>query len=506
MVTNIHLKQVLWMLFGLLTLTAKVKAIDISITKYGAKGDGQVVNTKAIQKAIDECSKTGGTVRIPEGRFVTGTIYLKSNVNLFLEQGAVMLGSVDSLDYTPNSPTTVKCVSTHSRNGKPKLNYALIYAEDQDNISISGPGTIDGQGGAARYQKGDNGHNRPKLIFIISCRNVLVRDVFLTNSAFWMQDYLGCDGVTIDNIRVLNHANWNNDGLDIDSKNVRVSNSYIDSDDDAICLKSYLKDRPCENVTITNCVVASNCDGIKMGTPGAGGFKNIAISNCTVSESKYDNFRKWQLRNEYISAERSMVAGISVECVDGGNTEGIVIDNITMRAIQTPIYIRLGSRLEKMNGDADRKGTLKNVIISNVISDQLSRRTSSITAIPGSFIENVKLSHMIFDIHSEGTKADAKAKVPEKEDAYPSPRSFGSTLPASGFYIRHVKNLSINDVQLNVEPNEKRFPLVMEDVDYGVFNEVTIKQRESGTRPLAETDIKADKCRNLSINRKNLSK
>lgn len=504
MVINMQKKQSLYILLILVVLCIQVKAIDIPITKYGAKGDGKSVNTKAIQKAIDECTKTGGTVIVPQGRFVTGTIYLKSNVTLFLEKGALMLGSIDSLDYTPNSPTTVTCVSTHSRNGKSKLNYALIYAEDQDNISICGPGTIDGQGGAARYQKGDNGHNRPKLIFIISCRNVLVRDVFLTNSAFWMQDYLGCDGVTIDNIRVLNHANWNNDGLDIDSKNVRVSNSFIDSDDDAICLKSYLKDRPCENVTITNCVAASNCDGIKMGTPGAGGFKNIAINNCTVTESKFDNFRKWQTRDKYISAEKSMVAGISVECVDGGSTDGIVIDNITMRAVQTPIYIRLGSRLEKMNGDESRKSSLRNVIISNIISDQLSRRTSSITAIPGSYIENVKLSHMIFDIHSEGTKEDSAIAVPEKENAYPSPHSFGNTLPAYGFYIRHVKNISISDVQFNVLKTEARPPLVMEDVDYGAFNDMTIKSRETGTRMLVPEDLKIEKSRQISIDRKNL--
>src|ERR1700712_1205606 len=109
----------------------KAKATAINIMQYGAKADGKTVNTKAIQRAIDECSKTSGTVIIPQGAFITGTIYLKSNVTLYLEKGATLLGSLDSADYTRNSPVTVKCMDTHSRNGKSKANMALVYAENQ---------------------------------------------------------------------------------------------------------------------------------------------------------------------------------------------------------------------------------------------------------------------------------------------------------------------------------------------------------------------------------------
>jgi len=477
-------------------------ADPINIAKYGAKGDGKTKNTIAIQKAIDDCSKAGGTVVVPQGRFVTGTIYLKSNVTLFLEKGATLLGSTDSLDYTPNSPATVKCVDTHNRNGKPKKNLTLIYAEDQDNIAITGEGTIDGQGGAKQYQRGDNGHDRPKLIFIISCRNVVIKDVLLTSSAFWMQDYLGCDGVKIQGIRVINHANWNNDGIDIDSRNVRVSDCDIDSDDDGICLKSYLKDKPCENVVITNCVVASNCDAIKMGTPGAGGFKNIAISNCVVRPSAYDNFRHWKATDKFISADASMVNGISIECVDGGNTEGIVIDNIAMKGVQTPIFIRVGNRNEKMNGDADRQATMRNITISNIISDQLSRRTSSITAIPGSYIENVKLSHLIFDIYSEGTRDEAEAPVKVKDNSYPSPHSFGASLPAYGFYIAHVKNISINDVQLNMMKTDTRYPIVLDDVHYAAIGDFLLKAADGNTRPVAPADLKIMNSSGITVDHK----
>jgi len=497
------LPGLIFLLVAALCLNAR--AGSINIIQYGAKADGKTVNTKAIQKAVDECAKNSGTVIIPQGRFVTGTIYLKSNVTLYLEKGATLLGSLDSADYTRNAPATVKCMDTHSRNGKPKTNTSLIYAEDQDDITIAGEGTIDGQGDNKVYQRGDNGHDRPKLIFFISCRNVVIKDVLLTNSVFWMQDYLGCDGLTIQGIRVVNHANWNNDGIDIDSKNVRVSNCDIDSDDDGICLKSYLRDTPCENVTITNCVVASNCDAIKMGTPGAGGFKNIAISNCVVHASKYDNFRHWKTKDKFISADASMVNGISVECVDGGNTDGVVIDNITMHGVQTPIFIRVGNRNEKMNADTARTSGMRNLIISNIISDQLSRRTSSITAIPGSYIENVKLSHLMFDIYSEGTKEEAAAAVAEKDNSYPSPHSFGTSLPAYGFYIRHVKNITFNDVQFNMMHTDLRYPLVFEDTHYGTLNDVQIKASKGETRDILPVDLKVSGSTSLSIDHKSIN-
>jgi polygalacturonase len=489
-------------LFMLVALCITASAANISITQYGAKADGKTVNTKAIQKAIDECSKSSGTVVVPQGRFITGTLYLKNNVTLLLEKGATLLGSIDSADYPRNVPLTVKCMDTHSRNGKSKFNSTLIYAEDQENISIIGEGTIDGQGNNKTYQRGDNGHDRPKLIFLISCRNVAIKDVLLTNSAFWMQDYLGCDGLTIQGIRVVNHANWNNDGIDIDSKNVRVSNCDIDSDDDGICLKSYLRDKPCENVTITNCVVASNCDAIKMGTPGAGGFKNIVISNCVVRASKYDNFRHWKTTDKFISADASMVNGISVECVDGGNTDGVVIDNITMHGVQTPIFIRVGNRSEKMNTDTVRTSSMRNVIISNIISDQLSRRTSSISAIPGSYIENVKLSHMLFDIYSEGTKEEAAAAVAEKENSYPSPHSFGTALPAYGFYVRHVKNITFNDIQFNLLHNDVRYPVVFDDTHYSSLNDVEIKTAKGDTHGIAPADVKTANSTHIVIDHK----
>jgi len=144
-----------------------LKAQQINILSLGAKGDGIFKNTAIIQEAINQCNKNGGgTVLIPTGNFVTGTLYLKSNVNLFVDKGAILTGSMDSIDYPLNSPKTVRSVSTHSNNGKAKKNFSLIYAEAQENISIEGLGIINGNGDNNFWQRGDNGRDRPKLIFL----------------------------------------------------------------------------------------------------------------------------------------------------------------------------------------------------------------------------------------------------------------------------------------------------------------------------------------------------
>ncbi|WEK19969.1 MAG: glycosyl hydrolase family 28 protein [Candidatus Pedobacter colombiensis] len=453
----------------------------VIITKFGAKGDGVTINTKAIQKAIDACTQEGGTVIIPAGSFLSGTLYLKSNVTLFLEKGATIFGSTKPEDYPANSPTSVVCGDTHSGNGKSKANRALIYAESQQNIAIAGEGTINGNGGDPVYQKGDNGSDRPKLLFFISCNNVAVKDVFLTNSAFWMQDYLGCDGVIIHGIRVLNHSNWNQDGIDIDSKNVVISDCIIDSDDDGICLKSYIDDKVVENVTITNCVISTNCNAIKFGTPGVGGFKNITISNCSVNASKFSNFRNWTKRYKNITADPSMVSGISLECADGGAVENIMINNITMKGTQTPIFVKISNR-QSLNKDQAKKGSMRNVMISNIIAEVHSGRTSSITAYPGTYVENVKLHHMIFDVVSTATREGADQPVKENEGGYPSTHMLGEVSPANGFYVRHVKGITIEDVQINLFGNDTRYPIVFDDTEYGTVKGVSVKNKEGKIR------------------------
>lgn len=428
---------------------------DFNIENYGAVPGGVVNNTIAIQKAIDDCTKKGGgTVIIPSGVFLTGKLYLKSNIELHLVNGATLLGSNQVKDY----------LAPPQQRREPM---SLIYANNAENVSITGEGIIDGQGGSPEFQQGDSGLGRPKLLLFARCKNVKVLNVTLRNSASWVQHYLTCDGVVIRGVKVYSFCNWNNDGLDIDSKNVIVSDCYIEADDDAICLKSEAPGPGgCENITITNCVLASNCNAIKLGTGSQQKFKNITISNIVVKAAPVDTHHQWVKKLQHIFAETTNLAGIALESVDGGELDQVSISNITMTGVQTPIFIRLGDRKKNLNNpQSPRVSTLKNVLINNVTATSQSLMTSSITGVSGHYAENVTLSNIQITSPGGGTAEYAAKEVPEKEATYPENRMFGHTLPASGFYVRHVKNITFNNVQCISASAEARPVLLLDDVE-----------------------------------------
>ncbi len=425
-----------------------------NILAYGARADGIQVNTKSIQQAIDECTKNGGgRVIVPAGKFVTGTLYLKSKVNLYLESGAILSGSTSLDDYPGNR-------SPFSEG----LNLSLIFAENANDISVSGKGLIDGNGHDPVFGRLDNHPKRPKIIFFIGCKNVSVRDISLKNSAFWVQHYLGCDQVEIKGINVYSHSNFNNDGIDIDSKNVTISDCIINTDDDALCFKSE-RGFPCENVKVSNCVLSSNCNAIKMGTASIAGFKNISISNCEIRLPLEDRFRNWSTRITGVTSGISTLAGIALEVVDGGFMDGIHISSVKMTGVQTPVFIKLGNRRPGKDQDGnERPGSLKNVFIGNVQAKSNSLMSSSITGLPGADVENIRLENFTFEIPGGGTKNDADRVIPENEKDYPENRMFGFSLPGSGLYMRHVKNVELKHIRFLSAKKDERPLLFFEDV------------------------------------------
>ena len=424
---------------------------EINIFDLGAKPDSTTDNTKIIQSAVDQCSQEGGgKVVIPAGKFITSTIYLKDNVELYLESGATLLGSTNPEDY-PENELKVK-------DGKAR---ALIYAYGQKNISVTGKGTINGRGDSKVWLRGDNARGRPRIIYFVDCQDVLVDGVTLTNAAFWVQDYLACNYVKINDVKVYSYGNHNNDGLDIDSKNVVVSNCIIESDDDALCFKSHIPDRPCENITVTNCVLASNCNGIKFGTASHGGFKNISVTNCVIKRPAEDQIRQWHKSIEGIDSGHTVISGIALESVDGGVMDQVKISDIVMDGVQTPIFIKLGDR-RRYN---KVPGQLKNVQINNIVARNASLISSSITGFPGNNVENVTISNVDITYKGGGKEKHYQFQVPEKEGSYPENRMFGHYLPAYGFYIRHVKNLKLQNIQLSVAQPDYRSVIRMDDVD-----------------------------------------
>jgi polygalacturonase len=439
------------------TISAAPADTLCNVRDFGAAGDGQTLDTLAIQKAIDSfAEKGGGTAYFPPGRYLSGTLFLKSGITLHLEAGAVLLGSTDLNDYPPR---------TAEFRSYTDVNYvcrSLIYAEKAERIAIVGHGTIDGQGQNKAFQFTDGSayqhyKKRPYLLRFIECRDVIVRDVTLTNAAMWAQHYLACDNIVVDGITVHNRVNENTDGLDVDNcRNMRIANCNISSKDDAIVLKS-TSPRLCENITVTNCTLSSDCYGFKLGTESIGGFRDIVLSNCVI----YDTNQ----------------AGLALESVDGGILERVCISNITMRDTRCGIFIRLGNRarpyLAKMPSDRKSEsgevlpvpavGTLQDITISNVQATGLDSIGCSITGLPGHPVRNVTLSNIRLQFAGGGTAEQARAVVPEKENSYPKYNIFGP-LPAYSFYVRHAENIRFDHMQLGYEKPEARPALVCDDI------------------------------------------
>ena len=371
-------------LFFALLIACPVTAAESlhDIRDFGAKPGGETLCTTAIQKAVDRCAADGGgTVYFPPGTWLSGTIELKSHVTLRLEAGAVLKGSPKGDDY----PEALPKIRSYTDN---YVRQALLRGEDLDDVTITGRGTIDGNGDRFFWK---DYKGRPYLIRLVGCRDVLVENVRLQNSAMWMQHYLACDRVRIRGLTVFNHVAYNNDGLDIDGcRDVTISDCVIDSDDDALCLKSTL-DRACENVVITNCVLRSHCNALKCGTESNGGFKNITVTNCTIESPKH---------TKNIDGEQRGQAGIVLLIVDGGTLERVTISNITIDGVHVPIFLRLGDRARPFveGGPKPPPGMLRNVILSNITATNAGAIGCSIMGLPGHRVEDVLLSNIKLDV------------------------------------------------------------------------------------------------------------
>ncbi|MCC7083889.1 MAG: glycoside hydrolase family 28 protein [Pirellulales bacterium] len=417
---------------------------DRVVTDFGAVADGKALNTKNIQRAIDECTAAGGgVVRIPAGTFLTGSLVLKDHVTLCLDSGAVLLGSTRLEDYEPHVPKLRSYTDVHY------VDRSLIYAEKAKNVAIVGRGMIDGQGKADSFRKKPY-KQRPYMMRFVECRDVLVRDVTLKNAAMWVQHYLGCSGVNINGVTVDSLANANNDGIDIDScEFVRVANCHISSVDDSIVLKSTTH-LPCRHVTVTNCNLKSLCNALKCGTESHSGFEDITISNCTIYDTK--------------------LSGIALEAVDGGSLRRVIVSGISMVNVANPLFIRLGNRarpLVKQDGEtSDAKpsvAALHHVIIRDVVATGGDKIGCAIAGIPSHPICNVHLSNIHLTMAGGGDAELVEREIPENETSYPEYFMFGE-LPAYGLYCRHVDGITMNNITLDHVKPDARPAIVLDDV------------------------------------------
>ena len=414
-----------------------------NVRDYGAKGDGTTLDTWAIQTAIDKCTLDGGgQVFLPSGTYLTGCIVLKNNVDFHLSVGAVLLGSSNRTDYKIRIP------SFESRTNDLYVNRSIIYAENAENVSLTGNGIIDGNGTHKNYSITNPQKNRPFIARFIGCKNLTIRDVSMLEAANWTCHLLGCEGVLIDGLKIKNSVRANRDGLDIDGcKDVTVSNCRIASMDDAIVLKS-TGPAICENINITNCHVSSHASGIKMGTETTGGFKNINIVNCTITNIP-------------------TYSGIALMIVDGGSMKNININNITMNNVNIPFMVRLGNRARayKSGLPTPETGSIENIGISNVIVTNAGQ-TSHITGLGlhKKRLKNISFNNITVDYNkSYKGKIVAYNKVPLKEADYPSGQLYGTNLPASAFYFRNVTGLKLNNIDVSLS-EDARIPIVFDQI------------------------------------------
>ncbi|MFV0338931.1 MAG: glycoside hydrolase family 28 protein, partial [Chthoniobacterales bacterium] len=379
-----------------------------------------------------------------------------------------------------------------SYTGEMVTNKMLIYAEDAREIMICGRGMIDGNG--EHWKDGPYGFPsfsvRPRILHLRGCENVRICNVTLFNSASWVQSYQSCRNLVIDGITVDSRENkdiekerWasargrNTDGLDlIDCQQVRISNCFINSGDDALCLKSYSPSEACRDITVTNCVMSSNASGIKIGTETAGRFEDITVQNCTIFDTRID--------------------ALSLITVDGAYLERINFSNISVRNIKgSAIFIRLGKRNTPYRKKVTlNKPVLKDIIIENVQGTKISAEYgASITGIPGLPVENIQLRNINLEFIGGGVAEDSFRPLPEEEEGYPYGPAFG-ILPAYGFFIRHAKNIFLENLRLRTAQEDERPVLLCSDVD-----DLEIKGLQASGSMRAPESIRVVDTRNLTI-------
>jgi len=375
-------------------------AKEFVITKYGAIGDGKTLNTEAFRKAIDDCNKSGGgRVIVPLGTFLTGAIHLKSNVDLHLADSAKILFSRDPKDYP--------IVFTRWE-GMELMNYsALIYAYGQENIAVTGNGTLDGNADAenwwgwnrgkpskqvlarallqeANHKQtdpktrifGEGSFLRPNFIQPYNCKNILISGIRMINSPMWNLNPVLCENVTVENVKVIAHGP-NTDGFDPEScKNVLLRNCYFDTGDDCIAIKSGRDEdgrrinRPAENHIIENCEMKDGHGGVGIGSEISGGAKNIYAINCIMNSPNLDRILRLKT----------------------SSSRGGIIENIFMKDIKVGTY---KSAAVSMDMFYEQPGnfmpTIRNVWVENVDIEKGGEFGVYIRAYKESPVQNFKM-------------------------------------------------------------------------------------------------------------------
>lgn len=416
-----------------------------NVKDYGAAGDGNSLDTRAIQQAIDACSALqGGTVYFPNGTYVTGTLHMRSNVTLYLEVSAVVLGSPNIEDYTTD---------THKQRYEHEsyMDRCLIYAEHAENIGFMGSGTIDGQG---EVFPNPGNHQRPMLMRFLYCRNIRINSLRLRRPASWTSAFILCDSIFADSLDIHSWANSNGDGMDFDScQNVFVSNSKFDTSDDSICLQNSEKNHSCKNVVINNCVMTSQWAAIRIGMMSSGDIEDVTISNCVFHDIRCSGFK--------------------IQSCEGGHIRNMLFENIRMRNVPRPIFLTLNNF--RMGVDSPlfvpETGSISGLQFNNISvtndPDQEIHLDSGIVivGIPGHVIENISIHNFDYMLTGGGKRIEGtNPEVPEIIHCRPEASVFVEGLPAYALYARHAREIAIHHLRIRILEKDERPAMVFSDI------------------------------------------
>lgn len=415
----------------------------LDVAKFGAVPDGKTNNTAAIQKAIDQCAGTGGSVYVPPGVFVSGTLMLKSKMTFFIAPGATLLGSSQDDDY----PEIKHSAEGNTTNGKYKK--AFLRADHAKDLMIDGGGTIDGNGAIPEWKMNGTEEKRPFLILPVRCENLTVQNVHLKDAAMWCFVPTECDGVTIRNLTIDSRDFGNRDGIDVvDCHNVLIEHCTLNTDDDGICPKSGIRSG-ITNMTVRDVNIAGSlrASGIKFGTDSYGQLKHVLFENIMIKNTDK--------------------AAIGLEAVDGADISDVICRNINITNTNSPFYLIIGHRCRVPRGDVKKIGSVTDVTYEDITARNL--KTDLGCPISG-LVFNGKtypLKNLTFrrcDMEFKGGISDIPMTPPEMGEQYPECNVWGP-MPAYGYFIRHAENVQFIDCKTSVSPNDTRKPMVTIDVN-----------------------------------------
>ncbi len=429
--------------------------------------------TAAIQRAVDAAAENGGVVRLDRGKYISGTIEMRSGVCLEICAGSELLGSTCLADYPERRAKRLTVQDTSMG-----MHQSLIYAEGCENICLRGEGVLDGQGNPWNFPGEETAQGtpgRPFLLRVIDCSHVHIANLTMKNAACWMQNYLNCEDLLIEGITVRNHANYNNDGMDIDGcRSVVIRRCRVSSGDDALCFKG-AGQRELRRVLVEDCEVWSACNAVKVGTDTQGDFRQVLIRRCRIGGLAEDPSGLKHACSD---------SGISLEMVDGGVLEDFLIRDIFIARAWSPFFLRLENRGRVKPGDpVPGPGTLRRVLFRNITGEENGPRGSYMLGIPEKPIEDIAFRNIMIRQKASAGPVLKDSDFSEMRGVYPDAHMIDGTgdAPAYGLWARHVKGLHLDNYEVRPAGKDPRPFIESSDAEFS-FSGPEPRKRDAAER------------------------